>query len=499
MGLILAMGALLALGTLSSELGGLHGDDARYILLAQSLATGQGYRSIYEPGSPLHTFNPPGFPLLLSPIVALWGARAFLAMHGMVVGWAILSLFLWRRWVREEAPPAVARATLLALATTPLWVEWCGQILSEMPYIGFSLMALLWVRRGGGLGITALLLLACYFTRSAGITLIVAVLGRMAWRGARRAASDRAGPRHDQAAPIQGREVSPREAVSLALYLLPPLLGWAVWCRWAGRGPEGSYPYLFRMVDPFQPELGPLTAGALLSRIIENGRFYVTMLGQVLVWPTTQMAPWISAAVGALAAGGVAAGLARRLRRGGSAAEWYFIAAAALILAWQGYEPRYLLPILPWIWLYLLEPLLRARWGRGILLACIAGNLAGSLWVVGLNAAGIRYHPGSLGFVAAHDWIRCSTPPEAVIMSRQYPTTALLAERRAVGFPLVLKEGQILATLRDCGVTHVLDDGFFPETRRYLVPVIRSHLDLFEPEIVRFGPARLLTVRQRRS
>jgi hypothetical protein len=41
-------------------------DDAMYVILARSLATGQGYRSLNVPGLPANTHYPPGYPAVLS-------------------------------------------------------------------------------------------------------------------------------------------------------------------------------------------------------------------------------------------------------------------------------------------------------------------------------------------------------------------------------------------------------------------------------------------------
>ncbi|MEP6989660.1 MAG: hypothetical protein ABJA80_01930 [bacterium] len=46
-------------------------DDAMYVILAKSLATGQGYRSLNLPGQPQNTHFPPGYPAVLS---VLWRA-----------------------------------------------------------------------------------------------------------------------------------------------------------------------------------------------------------------------------------------------------------------------------------------------------------------------------------------------------------------------------------------------------------------------------------------
>ena len=88
---ILIFLGILYLTTLNKELCGLGGDNAQYIFLAESLFQGKGYRTINQPKEPIHNTYPPGYPLLLLPIIALAG-RNFLLMHIEIIIFSLLSL-----------------------------------------------------------------------------------------------------------------------------------------------------------------------------------------------------------------------------------------------------------------------------------------------------------------------------------------------------------------------------------------------------------------------
>ena len=60
------------------------GDNVQYMLLAESLATGQGYRDIFLVDSPKHWVWPPGFPALLVPVFWIFG-RSAVAMKVLVM------------------------------------------------------------------------------------------------------------------------------------------------------------------------------------------------------------------------------------------------------------------------------------------------------------------------------------------------------------------------------------------------------------------------------
>ena len=70
LGLFLVGALAVAAGVAAIDLrpvGVLH-DDAMYVILARSLATGQGFRYLNLPGSPPATHFPPGYPALLAVI-----------------------------------------------------------------------------------------------------------------------------------------------------------------------------------------------------------------------------------------------------------------------------------------------------------------------------------------------------------------------------------------------------------------------------------------------
>ncbi|HSG81565.1 MAG TPA: hypothetical protein VLC48_04910, partial [Gemmatimonadota bacterium] len=52
------------------------GDNAGYMILAESLESGQGYRDLYLPGSPRHVTYPPGYPVLLT-VARYFGGSLF--------------------------------------------------------------------------------------------------------------------------------------------------------------------------------------------------------------------------------------------------------------------------------------------------------------------------------------------------------------------------------------------------------------------------------------
>jgi len=93
-------------------------DDARYLLLAHSIAEGTGYRFMLLPGSPAGTHFPPAFPLVLA---AVWkvapafpaNVTLFKALNALMLGLAATAVFAF---ARDRAKLASWAATGVALA-----------------------------------------------------------------------------------------------------------------------------------------------------------------------------------------------------------------------------------------------------------------------------------------------------------------------------------------------------------------------------------------------
>jgi hypothetical protein len=193
-----ALALAAGLAVLDSRPVGVVHDDAMYVILARSLASGQGYRYLNLPGAPEATHFPPGYPALLAAVS--WIAPAFPA--SVVVFKALNALFLAAAAVlvaRFAATRAMGRGWALALGaasavSVPLLV--LGSMVMSEPLFLALLLALLpalesFVERPSSARKALLLgaaLAACTLVRSHGIVLLPAVLLVLAahrrWRAA---------------------------------------------------------------------------------------------------------------------------------------------------------------------------------------------------------------------------------------------------------------------------------------------------------------------------
>lgn len=158
------------------------GDNAHYIILAKSLLQGQ-FSRINHPDNPPETVYGFGFPLLLTPL-----AYFFPDNYGM---WKTIPLFfglfslllafsLFRSWAGIQAGLVI----MALMAVNPYLLTYSQQILTEAPYLFFSLLTLILVKKCAArpswmnfsiLG-TILAMLMTYFTRTIGLSLFLAAL-----------------------------------------------------------------------------------------------------------------------------------------------------------------------------------------------------------------------------------------------------------------------------------------------------------------------------------
>jgi hypothetical protein len=138
---------LLAITSFDNFQVGAFTDDATYIVLARSLAHGVGYTLSNFPQPIRETTFPPGYPLLLAPLVYLWPnsfvplkllsllatvasiallwqiAVEFLRLR-RVTAWVVTLLFAVHPWVIGAASMVMSEAVYTCLTLITIWLIW---------------------------------------------------------------------------------------------------------------------------------------------------------------------------------------------------------------------------------------------------------------------------------------------------------------------------------------------------------------------------------------
>ncbi len=159
-------------------------DDAHYLVLAKSLASGSGYRLINYPTLPVENAFPIGWSLLLTPLAFLFPNSLLLPKLLAFAFW-FGGVLLAYRLFSKQLPSPYAQIFLALLAWNPQLIGMAGTVMSESAYLFFSLLTLtlfqLWQDRRGKRPflLLSLLLLAAIYTmliRTIGIAMIGTIL-----------------------------------------------------------------------------------------------------------------------------------------------------------------------------------------------------------------------------------------------------------------------------------------------------------------------------------
>ncbi|MEO0216723.1 MAG: glycosyltransferase family 39 protein, partial [candidate division WOR-3 bacterium] len=116
------------------------GDNAVYVILAKSIISGKGYRNIERPEEPLHTQYPPGFPLLLSIFILVFGENIII-LKFLILLIGSGALFFMTKIIQIIFKDH-AKIVVLFYLSIPIFIIYNHWLLSEIPFLFFSLGAL---------------------------------------------------------------------------------------------------------------------------------------------------------------------------------------------------------------------------------------------------------------------------------------------------------------------------------------------------------------------
>lgn len=478
------------------------GDSVTYVLLAESvLEPGDGYSLSLEPGRPeAHAKYPPLYPILLAPLVAFLG-RNFVALKLVSLFFTAASVLVFCLYARRGRKLVPWCCLPAAFAVSPGVIDYSRWMLSEAPFLFFTLLALWMLREdedkreiGKPFVLGLLASVAGFYVRSIGALLLVgtslAYLLRREWRK----------------------------------FLVHGAVGGGLTIPWLVRNQlvsESTSPYWeeFLLQNIYAPDAGQLDFLGMAGRFFENGWLYAArelpraLVGSDSAWSGNFLVVCAAVAVCSL----TLIGLARTLRDRPGAADLYLVLTCVTIMLFQTSvnDVRYLVPLIPLILVYAAEGakaraarprrsrrsvggagasasrLNRVRWVSH-LPACVPGLLAAlavgahgervpaNLDMLARYNAGDRYSgysPAWRNFFEASLWIEANTPPDAVVTVRKPRLFNALADRRVRLYPFTADADSVLQVVHKTDL--VLIDAIFPTTQRYLIPALQQRPEDF--------------------
>lgn len=324
---------------------GWNGDNSLFIMHARNLVEGRPYgesgyiANPYRPGA--NMWYPPGFPLMLAPVYEAFDG-AILPMKGVTIASFFFGLIAVAYLVRREVPPLYLGALVAIIGFSPLYAIFVGDIMSDLPFCLMVYLCLVAAqasdraapartRQVGWAALAGAFMYYAFITRSLGIVLIPSFIV------------------FDLAA---RRTVTWRTVVALGVFAL----GYGIQELIAASAPQGaptagaeSYSGLVQqdLLD---------RVGLLATSVFESLADYVEVVSnffwnRAADWDMTDWKEQVMA-IGTVVLAAIGWGYHVRTRPSLFDAFTFFYVGA--LLPWSFHHDRYLLPVVPFIVLYVL-------------------------------------------------------------------------------------------------------------------------------------------------
>lgn len=485
-------------------------DSGTYITLAQSLAEGKGYSYLGDP----HVKYPPGFPLLLTPILFLFG-KNYLLMRALIAACAVGSIAAAFSLIRKSASFGFALAAAVMTAVCYAMYFEATRVLSDLPYMFASLGALLAMERyrsepSRRMFWTAVALAAAsYSIRIVGLMLAPAFALSLLMDAKGDAEEGAEGGE-----PIKER--LKRAGVVLGVMAL------AV-CVWMGRNAlvksdEGAelweaatYERELIVGRATDPTSETINSSQFMARLKHNAVHYINLTASLLTGRKAR-----SGASAYLLAGLACLGWVLSLRRRRGVMEYYAALYAAVFLIWPAHQgERFLVPILPMIFFYALTPFASLLEWTASRFKTLAGPLfrnisiavfltaaavgflfsnASSLSAAVKRERAVPYYQGGMGdYMAAFVWVKENAPEDAVLIANRAPYGIITAERPTYTVPWVQgRHDMKWASIERVGGTHAVAS----PGHGHIAQLIENYPSRFR-EIKRFGEYGIYEILER--
>lgn len=428
------------------------GDYALYILHAINIVQGAPYAEtgyLFNPDSPAWPASyPPGLPLLLAPVYAVFGLDIE-AMKVLLVLCFLGFLAVFAVLARRALAAGPALAALAVLAFNPFLLEFKNTLLSEFAFLLFGYLALhLTDRLEDGLSGPARIVLVvaaglalgfAYEIRTAGMVLFcaVAAVGALRFRA------------------TGGSEAG--------VLLVGGLTAWIIGSLFPG---------------DIATYLGFFEEVSLADLITESGGYGYALATMTAIG---QLPPPMGWAMGAVMAGLAAAGIAHSLASRISVFDLFFGGYAVLLVLYPVKEEpaRYALPLLPLLFLYVLRGAHRlgraaggaGAWTTAAVVGLIALAYAPALTSVPVRPADREESATSPAVQAFFGELKARLPEDAIVMTEDPTIVPLFTGRRATLWAEDLEdEDQFRHNLAESGAQYLIENrahrapGQFPFT-----------------------------------
>jgi len=443
----------------------LGGDSAQYIILAESIAKGLGFKAINLPSAPFFYHFPPLFPLILSFIIYFFG-RNFYLMHILISLFGLSGLFFFYLLFKKYTGRKSIFLIFLLMTNLAFILYSSFYILSDVPYFffsGFTLYFLfLYINKKDVISKEALFfvlgLILSYFTRYVALTLFFASIFALYFL-------DSSGKKW-------------RKIIFVSLSFLIPFLIWQITASLFSSSAISGYSKQFFLIDPYRPYLGTITKHpqAVFTRFITGINYYYSILpkafGILFIKRGTFWNELFSFIFLSLILLGIWVSIHTKQRY---CFFYYFFLYLFLIILWPFKEGlRLLLPVLPFFYFYLFKGVEKIFQKRVFSLSFFSILFFINLITLSHIPSFKKQPPPLKNFILIHQWIKKNLPDKGIIVSRKPTVTYLFTQHKSIIYPFSSPQG-IWEKIKKEKVKYIIIDEFSYQTYHYLLPFIYKY------------------------
>lgn len=447
------------------------GDNAQLFVLGQSLAKGDGFKTINRPNPGDNTKFPFGFPALIAVFYPIFHFN-YLGYKIIIFLFSIGTLYFLFRWF-ENYSLLFFLSFLLLIALNLKILEYSSLILSETPFLCFVVLGFYLFYRFDKLAkykyfFLGLLSWGCaYYIRSIGIVLFPALFLYLLFR--------------------KEFKVAIAAAVIAAIIITP----WQLWTSMHG---GASYFKALQMNNPYSPHLGKIGLYEVFTRRIPANfkGYFFTFLPETIIPVFKTQKFQLKDLLAAILSLSVVAGFIIDFWKKWDLKGWYFLGTIAIVLLWPEVwmGERFLFGIIPLIVFYFVYFIYKSI-DRFSASRKSFNNLYSAAAIVLIAIPGImqfnfknpqtQYTPDWVNYKRSALWIKENTPDDAVIVCRKPYLGYLWSERKTISIPTKFDKNEVYEYFTSQGATHLIFDGFYwsGTTRRYLGPIIKENIPDF--------------------
>jgi hypothetical protein len=472
-GLILIITLGLYLFTFDAKLD-LNGDNIDYYLLGKAISQGEGYTTIWYPGSPPFSHRPIGYPIIIA-ISMMVGFSSVIAIKWLNFLFLCGTLILFYR-ISEK----ITQSKMLALVMTLVIginihiLQFAFIMMSEIPFLFFMILAVYalvkleesdrFSFKNPNLWMLVVSLSFAYHIKSLGIALIFAFMiyfvSQKKWK--------------EGVFTLSGFII-----LALPYYIRNKMLGVG-----------SSYLASITFKNPYQRELGKMEIFDFLGRIVANIVRYISIEIPRIVVPVlpenqSSVPGWI---IG-IAMSCLIIWALIRLKRYHALLLSLFVGTFGILLLWPEvwFGIRFIMPLVPFILFLsvfgLYELLIRYKLNSKIIYAILIliFLLNFNHYTEYNNKSKASYPKAYSNYFNLATWAKENTDPQDIFIARKPQFFYLYSDRQVNKYKYTLDDQELIKDLEKRNASYVVIEQLgYGSTARYLMPAIQKNLPRFQ-------------------